>query len=192
MPRIQFLICLLLFANLQPPCFGQSSFKVIPATLASAEGGSVNVLLIEVDQAQFSLRIPNGYGTQVSEEKRSIVFTAASDASMITVRVTTNFPGALPKMEELRDIVAQKYPSASVVQSSPCVSDYGPGLCFDLTQPAPNGLALRIRDAYVPYPAGSFEFIFSCNGADYDKYRLSFTWLLNSFRLQPKSAKNNP
>jgi hypothetical protein len=191
MPRIQFLICLLFFASLQPPSFCQPSFKVIPATLASAEGGSVNVLLIEVDKAQFSLRIPNGYGTQVSEENRSIVFTAANDASTITVRVTTNFSGALPKMEELRDIVAKKYPGASVVQSSPCVSDYGPGLCFDLTQPAPNGLALRIRHAYVPYPAGSFEFVFSCNGADYDKNRLSFVWLLNSFRSQPKSAKKN-
>jgi hypothetical protein len=189
MTRTQFLVCLLFCASLQTRCLCQPSFAVIPATLPSAEGGSANVLLIEVDKAQFSLRTPNGYGTQVSQENRSIVFTSADGSSAITVRVTTNFPAALPRAEDLRDIVAKKYPGASVLQSSPCVSDYGPGLCFDFVQPAPNGLALRIRDAYVAYPGGSFEFIFSCNGADYDKNRLSFAWLLNSFRSQPKSAK---
>ncbi|MGP8236888.1 MAG: hypothetical protein ACLQVW_15945 [Limisphaerales bacterium] len=176
MPRIQFLVCLLFCASLQPQCLCQPSFAVIPATLPSAEGGSANVLLMEVGKAQFSLRVPNGYGIQVNEESRSIVFTAADGTSAITVRVTTNFPATLPRMEDLRDMVAKKYPGASVVQSGPCVSDYGTGLCFDFVQPAQNGLALRIRDAYVPCPTGSFEFIFSCNGDDYDKNRLSFAW----------------
>ena len=191
MPRIQFLVYILLLASLQQPCLCQQTFKVIPATLPAAEGASVNVLLLELDKAQFSLRVPNGYGTQVTEENLSIVFTAEDYTCTITLRVTTNFPGALPKPEVLSGFVARKYPQASLLQTSPCVSDYGPGLCFDLTQPGPNGLSLHIRDAFVPYPAGSFEFIFSCNGVDYDQKRLSFAWLLNSFRSQPKSAKNN-
>jgi hypothetical protein len=192
MPRLQPLACLLLVLALPAPSSAQPLFKVTPNTIASAEGGSMKVLLIQAGDDHFSLRIPNGYGTQVSEESRSILFAAESGVSAITIHVTGNYPGALPKMEDLSATVAKKFPGASLVQSSRCVSDYGPGLCFDLIQPAQNNLTLRIRDAFISYPAGSFEFTFTCNGADYDKNRLSFVWLLNSFRSQPQPAKKEP
>jgi hypothetical protein len=188
MSRIQPLIWLLIVFSGLSPSSAQSVFKVIPTTITSAEGGSANVLLIQVNDRQFSLRIPKGYGTEVREESRGIIFTSENGGSTIVVRATTNYPGALPP--DLADVVAKKYPGAAV-QSSSCVSDYGRGLCFDLAQMGQNGLALRIRDAYISYPEGSFEFVFSCNDLDYEQNRLKFVWLLNSFRSQPKSAKKD-
>jgi hypothetical protein len=192
MPCRQPLLCLSLVLALVSPAAAQPLFRVISSTVTSAEGGLVNVLLVQAGDEHFSLRIPKGYGTQVRLESRSIVFTSESGASAITMQVTTNYPGTLPKMEELRDLVAKKHPGASLVQSSSCISDYGSGLCFDLFQPTQNNLTVRIRDAYFSYPEGSFEFTLTCNSADYDKSRLSFAWLLNSFRLQPEPAKKEP
>ena len=192
MPRIQPLASLLFLIAFALPAAAQPLFRVIPSNVATPEGGQENVLLIQAGDENFSVRIPKGYGTQVRPESCSIVFTAENGASTITVQVTTNYPGALPKMEDLRDIAAKKHPGASLVQSSTCISDYGMGLCFDLFQPGPSGLMLRMRDAYFSYPEGSFEFLFSCNGADYDKSRLSFAWLLNSLRSRPGPVKKEP
>jgi hypothetical protein len=49
-------------------------------------------------------------------------------------------------------------------------------------------LTMRIRDGYLAFPEGSFEFTLLCDLREYDKNRLSFAWLLNSFRLQPQSV----
>jgi hypothetical protein len=191
-PRSLAYLSLLLILTFSPPSFAQTPFKVIPGTAISAEGETVSVLLIQAGDDHFSLRIPKDYGTQVKPESHSITFTAESGVSLITVQVSPKYAGALPKTEELSDVVTKDHPGATLVQSAPCVSDYGPGLCFDLSIPERNNLTLRLSDAYIPYPAGSFEFIFSCNGADYDKNRLDFIWLLNSFRSQPKPAKTEP
>jgi len=95
-------------------------------------------------------------------------------------------------MEDLRDQVARKNSTASLVQTSPCHTSCGTGLLFDLFQPSAGGLTMRIRDGYVSFAEGSFEFTLSCDSRDYDKNRLSFAWLLNSFRLQTQSATTNP
>ncbi len=192
MPRLQPLAWLLLVMGVVAPAWGQPLFRVIPSAITTAEGGQVNVLLIQAGEERFSLRVPKGYGTQVRVESRSILFTSENGVSSIAVQVTTNYPGALPKTQELRDTVAKKYPRASLVQTSPCLSEYGAGLCFDLFLPTEHNLTVRIREAYISYAEGSFEFTFTCNGADYDKSRLGFVWLLNSFRLQPEPAKKEP
>jgi hypothetical protein len=106
--------------------------------------------------------------------------------------MSTNYARALPKMEELRDQVANKYAAASLVQTSPCHTSYRTGLLFDLFQPAAGDLTMRIRDGFISFPEGSFEFTLSCDVRQYDKNRISFAWLLNSFRLQAEPARKNP
>jgi hypothetical protein len=51
---------------------------------------------------------------------------------------------------------------------------------------------MRMRVGYVAFKEGSFEFILSCDNREYDQHRLSFAWLLNSFRLQAEPAIKNP
>jgi hypothetical protein len=185
-------IALLLLLAVVTPATAQQVFKAVPSAISVAEGGIVDVLLIQVGEDGFSLCPPKGYGTQVHPESSSVVFTSESGTSTISMQVTTNFPGTLPKMEDLGATVAKKFPRASLVQSSRCISDLSPGLVYDLFLPTDNNLMVRIRDAYFSYPKGSFEFTFTCNGADYDKNRLGFVRLLNSFRSQPKPAKKEP
>jgi len=170
------------------PAFGQPAFRVYPTVVATPEGGDVNVLVIQTDHEHFELRVPKEYGVQVRQIDLSIVFTSQSGSSIITLKMTTNYAGALPKMEALRDQVAQKYPTASLVQTSPCITSCGTGLLFDLFQPVAGNLTMRIRDGYLAFPEGSFEFTLLCDLREYDKNRLSFAWLLNSFRLQPQSV----
>jgi hypothetical protein len=172
--------------------FGQSEFKVYPTTESTGEGGIVSIMVIQTDTQHFQIRVPKGYGSQVRQNDQSIVFSSVNGNSIITMKWSTNYAGSLPKMEDLRDQVARRYPSASLVQTSPCHTSCGGGLLFDLFQPAAGNLTMRIRDGYVSFPEGSMEFTLSCDSRDYDKNRLSFTWLLNSFRLQPQSVTPNP
>ena len=51
---------------------------------------------------------------------------------------------------------------------------------------------MRMRDGYVAFAEGSFEFTLSCDLREYDKHRLAFAWLLNSFRLQAEPVKKEP
>jgi hypothetical protein len=168
--------------------FAQSVFRVIPSVEATLEGGDVNILVIRTDNENFQLRVPKEYGAQIRLSDQSIIFTSQNGSSVITMKMTTNYPGALPKMETLRDLVAQKFVTASLVQTSPCITSYRTGLLFDLFQPVAGNLTVRIRDAYLAFPEGSFEFTLSCDLREYDKNRLSFAWLLNSFRLQAQPA----
>jgi hypothetical protein len=169
----------------------QPDFKAYPSTETSTEGGVVSILVIQTENERFQVRIPKGYGAQVHQNDQSVVFTSQSGKSAITMKMSANYPGTLPKMEILRDEVARKYSTASLVQSSTCYTACGQGLLFDLFQPAAGNLTMRIRDAFVSFAEGSFEFTLTCDSRDYDENRLSFAWLLNSFRLQPQSAKTN-
>ena len=172
--------------------FGQPEFKVYSSTEAMAEGGLVNIMVIQTESEQFQVRVPKGYGSQVRQNDQSIVFTSLTGGSIITMKMSTNYAGSLPKMEDLRDEVAKKNSTASLVQTSPCHTSCGTGLLFDLFQSTAGNLTMWIRDGYVSFPEGSFEFTLSCDSRDYDKNRLSFAWLLNSFRLQSPSTKTNP
>jgi hypothetical protein len=170
---------------------GQPEFKVSSSTETTREGGNVNMLIIQTDNEHFQLRVPKNYGAQAHPNDQSIIFTSENGSSVITIKMSTNYPGALPKMETLRDLVARKYATASLVQTTRCYTDCGTGLLFDLFQPAAGNLTMRIKDGYVSYAEGSFEFTLSCDSKEYDKNRLSFAWLLNSFRLRPESAKKS-
>jgi hypothetical protein len=186
------LLSFILFPFSLPQAFGQPEFRVFPSTEATAEGGNVNILVIQTDNEHFQLRVPKKYSAQVHQSEQTIVLTSQNASSVITLKMTTNYAGALPKMETLRDEVAKKYATASLVQTSPCYTSCGAGLLFDLFQPVGGNLTVRMRDAYVAFPEGSFEFTLSCDVREYDQHRLSFSWLLNSFRLQAKPAIMNP
>jgi hypothetical protein len=167
-------------------------FKVNPGSEATPEGDNANILVIETGKENFELRVPKKFGAQFNAGEQTIVFTSATGSSVITVKMSTNYAGALPKMEKLRDEVARNYPTASLVQTSTCHTSCGAGLLFDLFQPAAGGLTMRIRDGFISFPEGSFEFTLSCDVRDYDQNRLSFAWLLNSFHLQVEPARKNP
>ncbi|HEY3864386.1 MAG TPA: hypothetical protein VGO59_21140 [Verrucomicrobiae bacterium] len=171
---------------------GEPLFRVFPTTEATMEGGNANLLAIQTDKEHFDLRVPKGYGVQIHQTDQSIVFSSETGSTVITIKMSTNFAGKLPKMETLRDQVAGKHPAASLVMSSPCITSCGVGLLFDLFQPVSGDLTMRMRDAYIPFADGSFEFTFSCDLREYDTHRLDFAWLLNSFRLQAQPAMNNP
>jgi hypothetical protein len=169
--------------------FTPPEFKVSSDTKATPEGDDAHIMVIQTAREQFEMRVPKNYGSQVNQDEQSIVFTAITGSSVITVRMSTNYAGVLPKMEELREQVARKYATASLVQASPCHSSYATGLLFDLFQPATGNLTMRIRDGFISFPEGSFEFTLSCDLRDYDANRLSFAWLLNSFQLQEDPAR---
>jgi hypothetical protein len=167
-------------------------FKVTATTVEMTEGGADFILLVETDSRRFTLSIPKGYGSETQADTRTIVFTSDVGASAITVRFSTNYAGALPNADKLRDQVAASYRTASLVASSAASTGFGPALSFELYQPAGKGLMLRIRDVYASYAEGSVELTFSCNNNDFDKQKIGFMRLLNSFRLVAKDDKVNP
>lgn len=192
MPISRILHVIVLLALSAASALAQPRFKVDPSTETLVEGGTVNILAIQTDNRRFSLRVPKNYGADVHQSDLSIVFTAQSGASVITLRMSTNYAKALPKDEELRNQVARKFPGASVGAPTTCVTSYATGVVYDLFQPVPGNLTMHMRDAYVSFPEGSFEFTMSCDSRNYDANRLSFAWLLNSFRSLSDSARINP
>src|SRR5579862_5548197 len=110
MTRINPLPSLFLLMAALGPALAEPAFQVVPGTVNLAEGESAAVLLVQSGDDHFSLRIPQGSGTQVDQDARSIVFTHESGLSVITVRVTTNYPGTLPKTDYLSGVVAGKFP----------------------------------------------------------------------------------
>jgi hypothetical protein len=192
MPRLRAFHVLALLALGAARAHGQPEFRVYPSTEATVEGGIVNIMVIQTDAERFQVRVPKGFGAQVRQNDQSIVFTSQTGTAIITMKMSANYAGALPKMEDLRDEVARKYPTASLVQTSRCQTSSGTGWLFDLFQPAAGNLTMRVQDGYVSFPEGSFEFTLTCDSREYDRNHLSFSWLLNSFRLQPQSANKNP
>jgi hypothetical protein len=182
----------LLYLGVSLPARAQSDFSATAATITVAEGGSQDILVVETDGERFSLFIPIGYGSQVRAESRSIIFTSSGGDSAITLRFTTNYAGGLPRQEMLRDEVAARHQGASLVATSAASTGFGTALSFELFRPAANGLMLRTRDVYAAYPEGSVELAFSCSSVEFDKQKLGFARLLNSFRLLTKDAKTTP
>jgi hypothetical protein len=189
-PFPHLLIMLALGASMS--ALAQSDFTATPATIANAEGGNQSILLVDTDNERFSFCIPIGYGSQANADSRSVVLTSGAGVSVITVRFSTNYPGALPRQDKLRDQVAANHHGASLVASSAASTAFGPAESFDLFQPAGNGAMLRMRDVFAAYPEGSVELTLSCDSADFDKQKRGFGLLLNSFRLLPRDAKKNP
>ena len=182
MPKVCLLILLVFAAVVSAPA--QPAFKVYPSEEKMMEGGTASLLIIETDHGRYSLRVPQEYGAQVHPSDHTVIFTAQNASSVITLKMTTNYAGKLPRQDELRDIVVQKFPTASFARASACYTSCGAGSVFEFFQPAAGNTTMRIKDAYLPFADGSFEFTLKCDSRDYDKNRLGFDWLLNSFRLQ--------
>ncbi len=162
----------------------QPAFKAYPSEEKMMEGGTASLLIIETDHGHFALRVPREYGAQVRAIDQTIIFSSQNDSSVITLKMSTNYAGKLPRQDELRDIVVKKFASASFARASACYTSCGAGSVFEFFQPAAGSTTIRIKDAYLPFADGSFEFTLKCDSRDYEKCHLSFDWLLNSFRLQ--------
>jgi hypothetical protein len=170
----------------------QAQFTATATTIMMAEGGAADVLLMGVDNDNFSIRIPRGYRAQCHPESRTIKFDSESGASAISVRFSTNYARVLPKKEVLGDLVVSDHPGASLAATSVAGTGVGPAVSFDLFVPAGNGLMLRMRDIYVSYARGSVQLTFSCSSADFDKEKIEFMQAANSFRLLDKNTTTNP
>jgi hypothetical protein len=157
-----------------------------------AEGGAADVLLMAVDNENFSIRIPRGYRAQSHPESRTVNFASESGATAISVHFSTNYARVLPKKETLGEQVVSNRPGATLAAISTAGTGVGPAVSYDLFQPAGKDLMLRVRDVYVPYSEGSVELTFSCNSADFDKQKIEFMQAVNSFRLLDKNATTNP
>src|SRR5665213_4520486 len=81
--------------------YGQPEFNVTAGTEATPEGDDVNIMVIQTGQRHFELRVPKNFGAQVNPDDQSIVFTSATGSSVITVKMSTNYAGELPQMEQL-------------------------------------------------------------------------------------------
>ena len=169
-----------------------AQFTVTATTVNIAEGGTVNVLLVAVDNESFSINIPRGYRPQSHPESRTVNFASDSGASAISVRFSTNCARVLPKQEILVDQVLSNHTGATLAGISSAGTGIGPAVSYDLFQPAGKDLMLRVRDIYVAYSEGSVELTFSCNSADFDRQKIEFMQAVNSFRSLDKNATINP
>lgn len=186
----QYVIILGILACAEIECDAQ--FTATTTTITMAEGGTANVLLVAVDNDNFSIRIPRGYRPQAHPESRTINFASESGASAISLRFSTNYARALPKKEILGEQVISNHSGAALASISQAGTGVGPAVSYDLFVPAGHNLTLRMRDIYVSYAEGSVELTFSCDIADFDKQKLEFMLAVNSFRLLDKNATINP
>jgi hypothetical protein len=185
-PKFMKSLRLLIFLSLAPAAFGQ--FRVTPAAVQMAEGGAVNLLVIESGRQRFCLRQPPGFNFRVDARNETFLFRSADEKTAVSVQFTTNFPGQLAPRELLRSKVLAQTPGAGIVQSAFCPTGYKPACFFDLVRVLREGMSVRFRHVYAPSPEGAVELVFATDDADFESQRFILSNLLNSFQLEPPAG----
>lgn len=183
--KFSFLLCFALAAATR----ADSDFHANFGTEILAEGGHLDKITVITGSLQFNFRPPKRWAHALDEAGRKIVFTSPSGQSAVTVLFTSRSPGILPDKDMLQAQALQAHPGATILLSSVCPTSYQPGVLFDMQRVAGPGIMQRIRHAFVAQPAGQVEFDLTASDEEYEKAKLAFTSLLQSFRVTPIKPK---
>jgi hypothetical protein len=183
------IFCLCIFASLQATA--QDRFEVTESWVEMPEGGKIHNYTIVSGNYCFSLIPPPDF--EISPDKISRkVWLKIPDKVGISMQVTANYSGGLPDGETLKRTVLQKYTGGAVLRSTGCRTGAGLGWIVDVKRVLDKNSSLITRHAFVPWPSGSVEFVFSTNSEDFEKYRNAFANLLSSFQIERYQPRKEP
>jgi hypothetical protein len=183
--KLSFLLCFLPAVA----ALAQSDFHVYSGTENLVEGGREETLTVASGRFQFIMHPPRNWPHHMEEASRKIIFTDQSGRSAMTIQFTANSPGALPAADILQAQARQAHPGADILQHAVCPTSSQPGVFFDLVRiPSPQ-VVQKIRHAFVAQPAGQVEFVLTASDDEFERGKVIFMSLLQSFRVEPVKPK---
>jgi hypothetical protein len=177
------LVCLI-FACFSLAAAGQISFHAFESYEALIEGGTAHTLVVDAGHEHLVTRVPRGYAATVDLQTQSVLFKENNGSIAMTMRLTTNSPGALPDDGTLRTNALAANPGGDILQVSGCATGYKPARFVDTVRSLAPFHSVRTRHAFVPCPEGIVEFMLSSKEEDFDQGRVVFNLFLSSFRVE--------
>lgn len=162
----------------------QVPFHAYDSTELLIEGGTVHTLIVDSGTERLTIRMPRGYFASVDKEDQSVVFKEDTGTTAITMRVTTNSPGATPDDDTLRAMALAIHPQENFLQLSSIPTGFKPAPFVDSIHGSDASHSVRSRHAFVACPDGLVEFIFSSKDEAFEDGRIVFNLFMSSFRVE--------
>jgi len=182
------LLCLLWLAlNLGLPVQADEWPKLSEKMIEMEEFGIVRFYVLLTETSEYQFRPPAKTNVGLAPSSKKIFIVSDDRAITMTLHISTNYAGELPKDEVLQQRVLEIYPGGRILQTSSCNSGLGGARFIDLEQPRPNQSSTTIRHAFVSFAGGSAEVTMSGLTKDFHARPYLFGSLLSSLaaRLRP-------
>jgi hypothetical protein len=149
------------------------------------ERGTVPTAVVLVGNSKVTFEPPMGCSITVDDQQRKITYTSTKSSFSL---ITRFYQGSVPTDAEIKQQVPNLYPTGVIVENGSVISEGGNGSYWDVRREFKNGLVLRTRHAVVSYSGGLMEIVFTCDESDFNRRRSVYTWLLNSLKVEQRSA----
>jgi hypothetical protein len=114
-----------------------------------------------------------------------LTLQSANPRATITIQLSTN---AMPAdAAELKARLLPRFEAATVLEEFQAPSAGVPGLGLDIQHVISAKFNITTRLCLFPAPDGAVEITLAANSEDFPQLHPAWTWLLNSFRLEPRS-----
>jgi hypothetical protein len=150
------------------------------------ERGKVTFAILRTEKSETSFLPPAGWKADVDAKEKTITWTSPDYQSMIRLKIVENGGDQLskPRVEELKEAVAQQFTDAKVKEEFPCFTSGAAGLGLDCEHVAKGQFVMASRLALVPIPKGSVQFNLTTPRDQFVKKQTDFNHFLNSFRIE--------
>jgi hypothetical protein len=184
LPSLQALLCLWL------PLEGAEAFRLFTQPLSIPERGEVTSYALLTGNHRFSFLPPAGWQISANAEKREVTLLSHDQIVGISFKIVVNGIAAREKqdLDNWRQEVLRRYPSAKIVNESSCYSRDVQGICFEFVRIASNKAKLSTRLALIPFTDGTVEFLLTAPSEKSEDYTFTFANLLTSFHSERCSA----
>lgn len=158
-----------------------------PATLSEhrllvPERGEVSAFLLTVDSNRFSFIAPPGWRTSCKPGTRTVVMLSDDLAKSMTIEFLDTDIAIPSSRERNHQMVAARYPDATVRETFTCRTGLGKGRAFDLARKGADKIRLTSRVVYVSRQWGTIEFALTVPGEKSPDCLTLFDNVVNSFQ----------
>ncbi len=166
-------------------------FSVSTRTVEIPEVGPAVYTVLTTRRSEISFLPPRGCRTAIDPKSGTVSFTASDYSSRISLQVQESGGDATPVLngEALRQTVLDELKEAKVKPQFPCYTSGGAGVAFDCDYTASDRIPGSARLAFVAIPGGIARFTLTSPQKQFAKRQIDFSQLLNSFRVEPITAK---
>jgi len=163
-----------------------AKFKVKAGSVATPECGLQPTTVLLAGRFKITFMSPRSCISSIQAEQQKISFSSTKTQMAITVRVAADF--ALPSDAELQQRFQEIYKGAKIQPATEAISSAGTGRSCDIQRVIKNVNVMITRHAYIPFSGGCLEIVFTTDADSFRAQRFVFTWLMNSLKIEPRSA----
>ena len=172
------------------PLEGAETFRLFSQPLSIPERGEVTSYVLLAGSNRFSFLPPSAWQISGNAEKREVILLSHDQIASISFKLVGKGIAAKGKqdVDQWREEVVRRYPSAKVISESSCYSGDGHGICFEFERITSKKSKLSSSLAFVPFSDVTVEFLLTAPNEKSEEYRFTFANLLTSFHSERCSS----